>query len=735
MIKLQNVSKYYYRKGMVASGIAKVDLEFDIGEFIVITGESGSGKSTLLNVISGVDTYEEGEMYIDGKETSHYSTEDFEDYRRRYIANIFQGFNLINSYTVKQNVELILEVNGYDKDEIAKRVPKIIEQVGLEEYTNTKVSKLSGGQQQRVSIARALAKDTAIITADEPTGNLDSESAEGVVKLLHEIAKNKLVIIVTHNFEQFEQYATRIIKMSDGHVSEDNVLQEAEKQQVAHAVGYDKMRPLVKARIGVRNAFNIVPKFLLLLAVFLFMVVSVTAIYVNIKNNSAARNAEGSNEFFSNYSNKRIVVRHQDKTPLTKADYATFKKIKHVTSIAKDDVLLDQSVYIEDDSLSFYGYPYDVGALEGSVDQGENPKADNEVAICINKDSLGVPASEVIGKTCDLSMEKDNSTKIRIKISGVKFTKEKNDLDSGKIYVSGKNLAKLRNSAYMQASTVITRAGKQKFKYTSEEGMYMITVSGNVTQGNAIVPEELDAAFPNGTAKGKKIKISAKNMYYTEESNLKVAGVYTEKNYKKLTGKSNFEDNMSQIFINREDYKKMFTHDNYQSSVFVDDAGNVEEVKAALESGGYKALDLKNALMRAGTEDLIKVIQVPLSIILLIAVFFISYFVIRLILRSRNAYFGILRMLGLPRKDCRRILDVELLTIVAIAYGLFLAVILVMKMDILGIEMLKTLVSHMQLRDFFILPAMLLVIAYLVSGRFTRSLFKDSAMNNYREEA
>lgn len=143
MLKLKNVSKFYYNKGIIASGFTKVNLELKMGEFIAITGESGSGKSTLLNVISGLDSYEEGEMYIQGKETSHYTEKDFEEYRRKYIANIFQSFNLINSYTVYQNVELVLLLNGYKKSEVKQKILDIIEQVGLTEFKNTKVSKLS----------------------------------------------------------------------------------------------------------------------------------------------------------------------------------------------------------------------------------------------------------------------------------------------------------------------------------------------------------------------------------------------------------------------------------------------------------------------------------------------------------------------------------------------------------------------------------------------------------------
>ncbi len=171
MLKLEQVSKIYSAHGVISTGFNKVSLEFETGEFVAITGESGSGKSTLLNVISGLDSYEEGEMYIMGKATSGFTKDEMETYRKEYIGNIFQSFNLINSYTVYQNVELVLLMSGYKKSEVKERVKSIISQVGLSDYEKTKASKLSGGQKQRVAIARALAKETPIIVADEPTGN------------------------------------------------------------------------------------------------------------------------------------------------------------------------------------------------------------------------------------------------------------------------------------------------------------------------------------------------------------------------------------------------------------------------------------------------------------------------------------------------------------------------------------------------------------------------------------
>ena len=221
MIRLKNVSKFYYSKGVIATGFTKVNLEFSKGEFVAITGESGSGKSTLLNVISGLDSYEEGEMYINGSETSHYLEKDWEVYRRKYIGNIYQNFNLINSYTVYQNVDLILSLNGTPQRVRKMKIIRLLKKVGMLRYKNTKVSKLSGGQKQRVAIARALAKDVPVIIADEPTGSLDKKAAMGVIHLLKEISKDKLIIIVTHNYDQVEKFATRKITMHDGKVLED----------------------------------------------------------------------------------------------------------------------------------------------------------------------------------------------------------------------------------------------------------------------------------------------------------------------------------------------------------------------------------------------------------------------------------------------------------------------------------------------------------------------------------
>ena len=223
LLQLENIGKIYASEGAIAVGIRGVNLSFDKGEFVCITGKSGSGKSTLLNVISGMDSYEAGELYIEGETTSHYLEAEREEYRQKYISFIFQDYNIIESFTVLENVELAL-MHIDDKSERRKAALELIERVGLTSHIKHRGSKLLGGQKQRTVIARALAKDSPIILADEPTGNLDSETSKEIIKLLGEVAKDKLLIVVTHNYDDFEDYATRHVRIFDGEVEADEVI-------------------------------------------------------------------------------------------------------------------------------------------------------------------------------------------------------------------------------------------------------------------------------------------------------------------------------------------------------------------------------------------------------------------------------------------------------------------------------------------------------------------------------
>ena len=225
-IELQNISKSYYSETAVTQALRKINLAFYEKEFVAITGESGSGKSTLLNIIGGMDTFDDGEMFINGEPTFQYDEDDWEHYRQTKIGYVFQDYSLIGHYSALDNIICALLVMGMKQPEAEETAKGYLAQVGLTGYENQRASQLSSGQKQRLSIARALAKNTGIIVADEPTGNLDSETGIQIIKLLKELSKDRLVIMVTHNFDQAEAYVTRKIRIHDGQVVSDVPMNE-----------------------------------------------------------------------------------------------------------------------------------------------------------------------------------------------------------------------------------------------------------------------------------------------------------------------------------------------------------------------------------------------------------------------------------------------------------------------------------------------------------------------------
>ena len=460
MLELKKVSKFYNDDGNINTGILKVDLKLNIGEFVIITGESGSGKSTLLNVISGLDSYEEGEMYINGKETSHYNKYDFEEYRKKYIANIFQDFNLINSYTVYQNIELMMILNGYSKKDIKKRVLEIIDKVGLTKFKNTKVSKLSGGQKQRVAIARAVVKDTPIIVADEPTGNLDTKSAKNVIEILKNIAKDKLVIIVTHNIEQFEQYATRIIKMHDGKIIENREIAKIDEDNLIKESNSKKITFLNKLRLGIRNTFNIKSKFLLLFMVFFFITSALFLEYTSFK--LAESNIDnGVSVTFKDLSENRILIKKQDKTSFSEEDYSKISNLQNIDYIVKNDVFLDTQITISRSTTKGYGECWyattinDVKNFKEQVDVGRIPEQENEAILQTSSKNYYIEnfVDEVLEQNFSIKDSQENSILDGIKIVGIKFNENSNNYDS-KIYMDSTQIEKLNTYMNEEYSTL-----------------------------------------------------------------------------------------------------------------------------------------------------------------------------------------------------------------------------------------------------------------------------------------
>ncbi len=222
MLELKGVTKVYETGGLKHRALDKVSVNFRTSEFTAILGPSGSGKTTLLNIIGGLDHYTSGEMKIDEVSTRKFRDKDWDAYRNHRIGFVFQSYNLIPHQTVLSNVKLALTISGISKREAVRRAKKALSDVGLRDQIHKKPNQLSGGQMQRVAIARALVNDPDIVLADEPTGALDSETSLQIMNLLKEIAKEKLVIMVTHNPDLAKEYATRIITLKDGEITSDS---------------------------------------------------------------------------------------------------------------------------------------------------------------------------------------------------------------------------------------------------------------------------------------------------------------------------------------------------------------------------------------------------------------------------------------------------------------------------------------------------------------------------------
>ena len=221
MLKLKNIKKDYKTGDFIQHALKNISVSFRKNEFVAILGPSGSGKTTLLNIIGGLDRYDSGDLIIDGKSTKSFKDKDWDAYRNHAIGFVFQSYNLISHISVLENVEMGMTLSGVSSAERRRKALELLEKVGLKDHAHKRPNQLSGGQMQRVAIARALANDPKIILADEPTGALDSKTSTQIMELIKEIAKDKLVIMVTHNAELAKDYASRIVSMKDGVILDD----------------------------------------------------------------------------------------------------------------------------------------------------------------------------------------------------------------------------------------------------------------------------------------------------------------------------------------------------------------------------------------------------------------------------------------------------------------------------------------------------------------------------------
>ena len=700
-------------------------------------------------------------MYINGEETSGYTEKDFENYRKKYIGNIFQNFNLVNSYTVYQNIELVLLINGYKKSKIKKQILKVIDEVGLTKYKNTKVSKLSGGQKQRVAIARTLIKDTPIIVADEPTGNLDSQTANNIIELLHRVAKDKLVVVVTHNYNQIEKYATRKIVMHDGKIIEDKKVEQekitemqsnenlsintnadtqggihfefssiSKAQNKKKNIGY-----LSRFRLGIRNAFNIKIKFLLLFIVFLFITVSVLAGYASLKKQEYEMSNSGYNNYFSDTSDKRIIIKKKNNSEINDKDYKKIEQISNIDYIVKADLILDEQVSIEGDGVNLFGDLKPLEIFDKTLTYGRMPTKENEVLVYGNEDNYYFSNIEekLLNAKCHIKNNSGYEIADNIKIVGVALSKS-NEVMTPVIYISNKVADEMTKNIVMYSSTVTTEYENKILEVVGSQ--YKVEPNENVPNGYAYVSRDMNNLPKNGYCVGDTLKISVENMYFKEILEVEIDRTYVKDNFEYLIGESDYDFNNGKIYVNQDEFEQLFKKGNYQSSAYIKDVEELDNTLNELDKNGFKTLYVKDCLQSYNGDyaQIIKTINVIVMIVVAIILFFISYFIIKIILKSRNVYFSTIRILGATRKNAKSLLKIELFTILNIAFISVIAVVNLVNNKIIINASIYELLSFLKISDFIIVYILLVIISILIADTYAKKLFKKSAMNTYRDE-
>lgn len=808
MLKLDRVSKFYSANGVVTSGFSKVSMELDVGEFVAITGESGSGKSTLLNVISGLDSYEEGEMYIYGQTTSGYDSNDMENYRKRYIGNIFQTFNLINNYTVYQNVELVLLLSGYKRHEIKNRVNEIINRVGLSDYKKTKASKLSGGQKQRVAIARALAKETPIIVADEPTGNLDVASAADIIKLLAELAQDKLIVIVTHNYEQVEPYVTRKITMHDGRVVEDKVIKEAAESSKNVAADITKSttnnitedapatttgNPITRKeqeapqqktgrvrearhdglsfgntlRLGTRNTFSLLAKFILLLFVFLFLCTGTFASYANnisLRRGSLSSYVWGS--VFSNTGAERIVVKRPDEGELTSRDFTALSDIPNIKTVVKNDLTMDHTYWLTDVSLNefyssddvyanvwLYAKNFDGDGLESRIVKGHMPKDAHEAVLLFrsSEEYIDTAAEDIFDQELYISAENGRTglteaLQSQMKIVGYGFWTDEeeeeywNDPMYYECFICTNDDGKEVLDSIIQSALIDMEIRTYEAVYNiGMDTDYTLVPWDELEPGEVYIPTAMANDYPWGSWSGESVTITAKGRYESKSQDFRIAYHYGPDNYQWILGISRWEDVPQGIYMNEEDILNLFPEiPVHQVSLLMEEPMYAEETLEAVEAAGYSPLYVNTSARgdNSAEKALTNMLYTGLLVLLLGVLFFVSYFIIKLIFKSRTIYFSTVRMLGGSRSACSGMLLMELLVVFHIAFGAVTVLLWKIKDGTLSHvpAYLSRLAMYLSPRDFIFLYIVVLIMTILLAVRYSGQMFKKTAMNAYKEE-
>lgn len=720
-IKLQNISKYYYSETAVTQALQGINLEFRMGEFVAITGESGSGKSTLLRIISGMDTFDDGELYVDGQPTFQYDEDDWEEYRRTKIGFVFQDYSLIGHYTAKENIVSALLIMGVPEKEAGDKAIHYLERVGLSAQRDQRASKLSSGQKQRLSIARALAKDTDIIVADEPTGNLDSETGAQIVKLLRDLSQDHLVIMVTHNYEQVEKYVTRKVRLHDGSlildVSEN--VDTDQKSEMSENVdnnentsdgkksesNEERLHDRTIGRIFVRmNAVRQPEKIALFMGFFLAAaIVSFLFIGQLLMNADDIYTKKYSATSFARKDDKRISLRRKDQKFMTKKDIDRLTKMKHVVSVDQYDIVNDVNYYFEEgkDYRQEYGYNRMSTSNEGGLYDSQNVeyvKKDQYMrsSSCLKKSdlvkgSLPKKIDEVVlydrGKykvgdtitffyTSDvLWSSTENYIQRKMKVSGLLKNKDK------QVYFSPEICTMLQSTVTGGKVFYEYAYNQQLGKYQGQAALWPI-VGDIVKKDNELcVSGAYEAAVYRAedndlTLLGQSGLLHI-DQYDKDMKSKDVKQIENVETGEKINGcGANFAE------VSQNIYEKYYRTDSRQASVYITSYAKMDHVLKALDKAGYEAV----STLRFGADeydsDLVqeRLRTIGIAVAILLVMMAAEILILRSIFKIQIKDQKILKFMGMSTKLIGKINYMEMRR-----YSITAIIVVAVVMNVVGI--------------------------------------------------
>lgn len=588
MIKLNDLGKTYTTNNMLTVGIEHITVSFDINEFVMITGESGSGKSTLLQILAGIESYSYGRMIVNSADAEYYGEDEWKRYRRNEVAIIHQDFQLIEDISVYNNIKIAYSLNhGDDKLKSEEAISEIIYQTGLSDLINKKVHSLSGGQKQRVAIARALAKDTSIILADEPTGNLDSLAAREIAQLLKKISKNKLIIVVTHNEEYFEDVVTRHVVMKGGTITFDSSKQTKSKEKVSCCKMPEKTIKRQNEVIALlKSTFFMNKKINASVFITVFSVILIILLLASVMFQYFTQTSEGVmyTPVFGGVEKERLIIRNDDGSIFSDMQIDNFRSDKRFSYIVENDIVLDIMFEIE--------FKYDYGTVRNqyysntvesakvkpeSLSWGRLPINDDE--ILISSDGTFQELDESMRDVL-LSAVYNPLKNIKVKIVGGFID---NDKHQQTIYFTKSAANKIAYEFSDKYSNL--KITNQKAGATTSQQITSF-VNDSAEKGVIYISQNLAQEISLSTKSEVKNIVTIKNStpFYIKSHDFSAIEIISIEN--NLFPEYTLGDDDRVVVFSPYDFSEIFSDDTYQISLYMNYPNNYKEIIEDLEDDG-----------------------------------------------------------------------------------------------------------------------------------------------------